>query len=67
MEKQAPKQTTLGTAFLITNLVLPIGGAYLYFVKGMPRLTVIEGLVVACVILNAYYLIAFKVWGEKPK
>ena len=67
MEGHPPKQTTLGTALLITNVGLPIVAAYLYFFKRTPRLIVIETLVVTFVVLNLYYLIAFKIWGEKPK
>jgi len=67
MEKGIPKQSTLGTALLVTNIGLPIIAAYLYFFKKMPRSIVIESLVVTFVVLNAYYLIAFKIWGEKPK
>jgi hypothetical protein len=59
--------TTLGKALLFTNLGLPILGAYFYFFKVFPLNIVIEGFVIEFIILSVYLLIAFKIWGSKPK
>jgi hypothetical protein len=61
------KQTTLGAALLFTNIGLPIVGAYFYFFKIFPLHIVIETMCIAFVVLNVYYLIAFKVWGSRSK
>jgi hypothetical protein len=61
------KQTTLGTALLVTNIVLPIVGAYFYFFKTFTLHIVIESIGTAFVVLNAYLLIAFKIWGSNSK
>jgi len=63
-EKQT---TTLGAALLFTNLGLPIVGAYFYFFKVFPLQIVIESFVIGFVVLNVYLLVAFKIWGSKPK
>jgi len=65
--KNEEKQATLGTALLYTNIGLPIVGAYFYFSKTFPLRIAIETIVIAFVVLNVYYLIAFKVWGSKSK
>jgi hypothetical protein len=58
---------TLGTALLYTNVGLPIVGAYFYFFKIFPLDIVIETIVIALVLLNVYFLVAFRVWGSKPQ
>jgi hypothetical protein len=65
--KAPEKQTTLGTALLYTNIGLPIVGAFFYFSKILPFRIAIETLGIAFVILNVYYLIAFKIWGSNSK
>jgi len=64
---KSEKRTTLGAALLATNIGLPIMASYMYFFWKWPRGLVIETFVVTFVVLNVYYLIAFKVWGQKPK
>jgi len=61
------KQTTLGTALLFTNIGLPIVGACFCFFKIFPLPIVVETFVITFVVLNAYFLIAFKLWGSKSK
>ncbi|MGB6677324.1 MAG: hypothetical protein WBE44_11580 [Terriglobales bacterium] len=61
------KQTTLGSALLITNIGLPIVAANFYFFKIFPPRVVIESIGVAFVVLNVYYVIAFKAWGSRSK
>jgi len=61
------KQTTLGTALLYTNIGLPIMAACSYFFKIFPLDIAIKTFVSVFVVLNVYYLIAFKIWGSKPK
>ena len=59
----APNRTiTLGQA-LLGNVVLPFVGAYLYF-KGTPLKIVLEAGSITFVVLNVYFLVAFKVWGQ---
>jgi hypothetical protein len=67
METPEKQTTTLGTALLFTNLGLPIAGAYFCFFKVFPLHIVIESFCIAFVLLNLYLLIAFKIWGSKPK
>jgi len=61
------KQTTLASALIITNIGLPIVAAYFYFFKLFPLRLVIETVGITFVVLNVYYMIAFKVWGSKSK
>lgn len=61
------KQVTLGRALLVTNVCLPLAAAYLYFLKKMPLHIVIESTSITFVVLNVYYLIAFRIWGSKSK
>jgi hypothetical protein len=65
--KPPEKQPTLGTALLYSNIGLPIAGAYFYFSKTFSARIAIEAIVITFVVLNVYYLIAFKVWGSKSK
>lgn len=65
--KTPERQTTLGTALLFTNIGLPIAAAYFYFFKIFPLHIVVESISIAFVVLNVYYLIAFKIWGSKSK
>jgi hypothetical protein len=60
-------QTTLGTALLYTNIGLPIVCACCYFCKIFPLNIAVETFVVTFVVLNAYYLVAFKIWGSNSK
>ena len=64
---KSEKQITLGTALLITNIGLPLLAAYSYFFKIFPLRIIIESCGIAFVFLNVYYLLAFKIWGSKPK
>ncbi len=64
---KSEKQMTLGTALLITNIGLPLVAAYFYFFRVFPLRIIIESCGTVFVLLNVYYLIAFKIWGSKPK
>ena len=60
----SPESTiTFGKA-LLSNLVIPFAAAYLYYTRTSLRI-VLTACAVTLVVLNAYFLIAFKIWGQK--
>jgi hypothetical protein len=59
------KEITLGRALLGLNGGLGLGAALIY-VGGTSRTIIFEAIGLAFVILNAYLLVASKVWGKKP-
>jgi hypothetical protein len=63
MEDSPEKTITLGKA-LLSNLVLPFAAAYLYYTGTSLRI-VLTSCAVTFVVLNSYFLVAFKVWGQK--
>ena len=64
MTKSTEKTVTLGQTLLFSNMALPLGGAYLYH-KGTSLHIVLASCGITFVILNVYFLFAFKVWGGK--
>ncbi len=63
MDDSPEKTTTLGKA-LLSNLVIPFAAAYLYHTGTSLRI-VLTSCAVTVVVLNSYFLIAFKIWGQK--
>jgi hypothetical protein len=64
MTKPTQRTVTLGQALLFSNVTLPLAGAYLYYKGTSPRIVLVS-CGIAFVVLNFYFLIAFKVWGQK--
>jgi hypothetical protein len=57
------KTITLGQA-LLSNLALPFAAAYLYW-RGTSLGVVLGSCLVTFVVLNTWFLVAFRIWGVK--
>ena len=64
MNVNPQKTITLGQA-LCGNLVLPLVAAYLYY-AGTPLKIVLISSAITGVLLNIYFVLAFKIWGKNP-
>jgi hypothetical protein len=62
MNDSSPKTITFGQA-LCGNVVSPFVAGYLYY-TGTPLKIVLISSAVAVIVLNIYFVVAFKVWGQ---